>query len=141
MEDYHTHYIGKTKNGNQFWAYQTFVFTKPPHEILITENWGKFRREYVVLHTYDKEGDLKETKYWFAGTTDKSSEEEIEKKLEEFVKNLGEIVFCPIEIKLFQTKIEQFTFGLIPNEEFKSINLEPSSLISFYEPWDGEYFT
>jgi hypothetical protein len=77
-EDYHTHYIGKTKDGRQFFGYQTFVFPKGVH--LKVEN--------------------------------------------------------PI-----QTLIDGFVFGLIPNEEDQTLNLQPSSTISFQEPRDGEYYT
>lgn len=33
------------------------------------------------------------------------------------------------------------TFGLVVNEEIEAVDLQPSSTISFHEPWDGEYDT
>ena len=57
------------------------------------------------------------------------------------VKELGEVTFCDIEVKLFNTLIDGVEFGLIPDPEFKCIDLQPSSTISFTEPWDGSYST
>ena len=57
------------------------------------------------------------------------------------VSKLERIKYCNIEVELFTTKIEGIEFGLTKNEEDKSINLQPSSTLAFYEPWDGEYYT
>lgn len=138
MEDYHTHHIGNYENGNQFWGYRTFVSTEK--SILEGEDWGKYRREYAVLYLFDKEGDFKEAKYEFAGTTD-SLQFNIEERIEEMISKLGEIEYCNIEVKLFEIEIDGFKFGLIPNEKLKIIELQPSSTIAFDEPWDGEYWT
>jgi len=138
MEDYHTHHIGKYENGNQFWGYETFVFTERP--IPEGEDWEKYRREYAVLYLFDNEGSFKEAKYEYAGTTN-SLKFNTNDKIEEMVSELGEIEYCDIEIKLFEIEIEGFKFGLVPNEEAEMIELQPSSTISFEEPWDGEYYT
>lgn len=134
MEDYHTHHIGKYENGSQFFGYGTFVFT----EIPIPENWEKYRREYAVLYLFDEEGNFKEAKYEFAGTSD-SLKFDTEDKIEEFLSKLGEIEYCNIKIKSFEIEIDGFKFGLIPNEESEMIELQPSN--TFGEPWDGEYDT
>lgn len=138
MEDYHTHHIGKYDNGNQFWGYGTFVFTERP--ISKGEDWEKYRREYAVLYLFDKEGNFKEAKYEFAGTSD-SLKFDIETKIEEMISKLGEIEYCKIEVKLFEIEIDGFKFGLIPDEASEMIYLQPSSTIAFGEPWDGEYWT
>jgi hypothetical protein len=57
------------------------------------------------------------------------------------VNELGEVEFRDIAIKPFKTVIDGVEFGLIPNEETQSIELQPSSTIVFSEPWNGEYFT
>ena len=138
MEDYHTHYIGKYENGNQFLGCETFVFTTK--QFPEGEKWQKYRREYTVLYLFDKEGNFNEAKYEFAGTTH-SLKFDTNEKTEEMVTQLGEIEYCNIEVKLFEIEIDGFKFGLIPNEESKMIELQPSSTISFSEPWDGEYYT
>lgn len=138
MEDYHTHHIGKYEYENQFWGYETFVFTERP--IPDGEDWEKYRREYAVLYLFDKEGNFKEAKYEFAGTSD-SIKFDIEEKIEELVSQLGKIEYCNIEVKPFEIKIDGFKFGLIPNEESEMIEFQPSNTIAFGEPWDGEYWT
>jgi hypothetical protein len=65
----------------------------------------------------------------------------IREKLEEMIKKLGKTEFCDIEVKPFQTTIDGVVFGLVPNDEYGSVDLQPSSTISFQEPWDGEHYT
>ena len=137
MEDYHTHYLGKTEDGRQFFGYQTFVFQNG----IPASDWEKHRREYVVLYLFDKDGNYFETKHWYAGTTSETKDSKTEEKLQQMVSELGPVEFQDIEVKPFQTKIDGFIFGLVPNEEYESVDLEPSSTISFQEPWDGEYDT
>lgn len=141
MEDYHTHYLGQAADGRLFWAYDTFVFTKPHADIPKDDDWQKYRREYAIIHTFDKDGNYLTTKHWDAGLTINLSDQLIEEKLEEFVSELGDTTFKDIEIKLFQTQIDGITFGLIADEESEMIHLQPTSKISFQEPWDGEYYT
>ena len=136
-EDYHTHYLGKTQDGKLFWGYETFVFPKghPTNEL---ENK---RRDYIVLHVFDKTGTYLTTDYYFEGLIGETPSSVTEQKLEEMVAKLGNVVYCDIKVKLFQTEIDGFIFGLIPDEENEVVNLEPSSTISFSAPWDGEYDT
>ena len=141
MEDYHTHYLGQCSDGRLFWGYETYAFSKPVDEITGDEDWKNYRWEYVVLHTFDKKGNYITTKYWFAGTTADADNEKMKTKLQEMVSNLGQVEFKDIKVKTFQTLIDGFTFGLVPDKENLTIELQPSSTISFQEPWDGEYFT
>jgi formate hydrogenlyase regulatory protein HycA len=141
MEDYHTHYLGQCSDGRLFWGYETFVFSKPMDEITGDEDWKKSRWEYAVLHTFDKKGNYLTTKHWFAGTTADVDNEKIKVKLQEMVSDLGQTEFKDIKIKTFQTVIDGFIFGLVPDNESLTVELQPSSTISFQEPWDGEYFT
>jgi formate hydrogenlyase regulatory protein HycA len=141
MEDYHTHYLGKVADGRLFWGYQTFVFDKPYAEIQQEDNWRKHRKEYALVHTFDTNGNYLTTKSWVADSTTNLNEKQLEDKLEEFVKELGDIFLQDIEIKIFQTRIDNIIFGLVVDEETQMINLQPSSTISFQKPWDGEYNT
>ena len=145
IEEYHTHYLGTFGKRNiwgqarKFWGYTTFVFTKPYSEIV--GDWQDYRNEYAILHIFDKNGKHVETKHWFGGTTKQIDNVALDRKLEEMIHELGEIKFEDIKIELFQVEIDGVVFGLIPNEEFESIDLQPSSTISFSEPWDGSYDT
>jgi len=138
IEDYHTHYLGRVNDGRLFWGYETFVFTKPYSEIKEGE-WKKFRKEYAILHTFDSNGNLLETKNWSKFTDDDSAD--TSDMLDKMCTGFGSFVYNNIEIKVFQTIIDGIAFGLIPNSETNTIDLQPSSTISFSEPWDGEYYT
>jgi len=82
-----------------------------------------------------------ETNHWYAGTVLESNASAKAKRLEEMVNELGRIEFSDIAVKLFQTVIDGVVFGLVPNYEYEVVELEPSSTLSFQEPWDGEYYT
>ena len=141
IEDYHTHYLGQVADGRLFWGYQTFVFDKSYSGIQQGEDWQKHRKEYVLVHMFDKDGNYITTKYWVAGLPSDVNDQQLEDKLNTLVKELGDIVFKDIEIKLFQVQIDNIIFGLVIDENNKLINLQPGSSISFHEPWDGEYYT
>lgn len=140
IEDYHTHYLGHISNGQLFWGYQTFAFTKPFSDLEQSDDWEKYKKEYVVVHTFEKDGSYLTTNYWYSLTID-TNEKQLEDKLQEMVSELGDIDFQDIEIKIFQIQIDNVTFGLVADQESEMINLQPSSTISFQEPWDGEYYT
>ena len=140
MEDYHTHYLGKTVDGRLFWGYETFAYS-PPFAQTKDGNVWQYRSDYAVLHLFDAEGNYRSSKSFTGGKGILPKGDILTDKLEEWVSELGGFTYCDIEIKLFQTIIDGFTFGLIPSSEFSMINLQPSSTISFQEPWDGEYYT
>lgn len=140
MEDYHTHYLGQCSDGRLFWAYETFFYSKSLQEIQNNE-WKKYRKEYALLHTFDKAGNYLDTAYVYAGTSEETGGVPLENEIEKLVATLGEVEYKDIEVKLFQTIIDGYVFGLVADEETGMIDLEPGSLISFMEPWDGEYYT
>ena len=141
MEDYPTHYLGKTSRGIRFWAYETFVFTKPYHEIKQGEDWRVYRKEYVLLHKFNRWGRHLGTDYWFAGTTAECDNDQMAKKIGDMIDALGKVKYCDIKISLFQAVIDGVVFGLVVDSNSTSIVLQPSSTISFQPPWDGEYYT
>ena len=138
MEGYHTHYIGVMKNGNQFFGYTTFAFVenKPIHK-----DWEEKRKEYSVIYIFDKKGNLINTECKFIGFTNEIKFDKPKIELDNMMLNLGLIKFQDIKVKPFKTTIDNIVFGLIPVNENKSIILEPSNTIAFFEPWDGEYYT
>ncbi|HZY83142.1 MAG TPA: hypothetical protein VFE50_26665 [Cyclobacteriaceae bacterium] len=137
MEDYHTHYIGKIADGRQFFGYESFVF---PSGVPANE-WQSQRKEYVVLYIFDSDGNHLETLHWFAGTTAEQSQGATTQWLEKKISELGDFEYTDINVKPFQTIIDGVVFGLVPNEEYEVVELEPGSAIAFHEPWDGEYDT
>jgi hypothetical protein len=140
MEDLYTDYLGKTADGKLFWGYETFAYS-PQYAQIKDENKLQYRSDYAVLHLFDNDGNYQSSKSFTSGKGVLQEGGILTDKLEEWVSELGEVTYCDIEIKLFQTIIDGLTFGLIPNIEFNMIDLQPGSLISFQEPWDGEYYT
>ena len=138
MEDYHTHYLGKTNDGKLFFGYETYA-NKKPHWEVKPELQSKNRIDIAVLYLFDKKGRFITSKHWL---TDLDEERQnTTEKLEEMIAEFGQITFCDIEIEIFKTTIDGIQCGLIPDEEYESVGLYPSSTISFQEPWDGEYET
>lgn len=138
MVDYHTHYIGKYDNGKQFFGYQHFVNDISNNDT----DWTKRRHEYVLLYLFNEEGDLISYDYWYAGTTSDLNCD-TEKKLKEMIKKLGKVKYCNIKVKPFQIEIDNHIFGLIAfqDSDYERVELYPSNVIAFTEPWDGEYDT
>lgn len=122
-------------------GYETFAYS-PPITQIKDNNYWQYRFDYAVLHLFDDEGNYQSSKSFTSGKGVLPKGDIMTEKLEEWVAELGEVTYCDIEIKLFQTVIDEFTFGLIPNRDGDhSIDLQPGSTISFQEPWDGEYYT
>jgi len=136
-KDYHTHYLGELEDGRLFFGYETFVFPGG----YSGGNWQEERVEYAIVYLFDSEGNHVETLHELVG---KTSEIELGKSnviLKGLLDPLGKLNFRNIEVKPFQTEIDGVVFGLVPNAEYETVDLEPNSTISFHEPWDGEYDT
>lgn len=136
MEDHHTHYLGRVADGRLFWGYETFTFDVPVAERRGSD-WVKTRREYAVLHVFDDQGKYLSTRWHRAD----SSGNDFEELIEGWIEELGAFEYCDIAVGLFQTTIDGRVFGLVADAKTGLINLQPSSTISFQEPWDGEYYT
>ena len=139
-EGSHTHYLGKCSDGRLFWAYDTFAFIKSIDETRWWEDPKIERKEYALLHTFDKDGNYLDTTYEIIGPNSETTGKTPNDYLEVLVKTLGTVVYKNIRIKLFETVIDGITFGLIPEEEDELIYLQPSRSVIFGEPWNGVYF-
>lgn len=139
IEDYHTHYLGKTSDGRRFWGYETFAYS-PKFADIQEADTSRYRSDYVVLHLFDKKGNYLSSRSFSPGKGIAVGFE-LTEMLETWISELGRTKYCNIEIKPFSTVIDGFIFGLIPDDTNTSLELQPSSTISFLEPWDGEYYT
>jgi hypothetical protein len=142
IEDYHTHHIGMTEDGKQFFGYEFFIAPKDfvyPSGISALDR-KKYYRAYVVLYIFDKEGNYLMTNHWSAGVSE-TDDSITSAKMEQMIYELGNVEFKDILIKPFQTVIDGYIFGLIIDEKLRTVELQPGSAISFHEPWDGEYDT
>lgn len=140
IEDLHTQFIGRAKDGKQFLGLTPFVYSLPYATIPEGANWQDYRRQYAVLHVFDEEGNYLYTQHWYGGTTAECNEEELTEKLVEMITHLGEVDYTNVAVKLFQTYIDGYMFGFEVNEVNETVRLLPSDIL-FAEPWDGEYYT
>lgn len=136
MEDLHTEFVGRCADGTQFFLNEVSV-----HQGAHTENRAASCHEYLVLYLFDSDGYYLKHKYWYGGTTATCNQRVLDAKRHELLATLGNVKYCDIAVRLFSVQIDNITFGLIPNTEHESVELEPGSQISFTEPWDGEYYT
>lgn len=126
MPDLHTAHIGQYGDSEQF---------------LITEhlvpslNDDSLAREYIALYCFDSSGKL--TSHKIAGPLAFDTEATVDSLLSDLAGHkFGDIYVAP-----FQVTFDGRIFGLLPNAEQGTIQLEPGAMITFMEPWDGEYYT
>jgi hypothetical protein len=139
-EHYHTHYVGRLKNGGQFMG---FIVAIPPKAS--THRTTRKVRWYAVLHRFDSSGNHLGTESLFLGTQTYASElNDPEGKLKKMIAKLGPSKYGAVEIKLFSTLIDGSVFGLVDASEleksYQRIDLVPNGL-AFFPPWDGTYET
>lgn len=125
IADYHTHYVGRIReSGGLFWG------------ILASKSLQTLTRHFSVVFLFSQEG-----KFLHSIHTSSDVRPTSDAELARLVKTLGPVKFQNIKVDLFTTLIEGIVFGLVPNPDSGFINLQPGSIISFYPPWDGEYWT
>ena len=153
-DDYHGKYVGKIRNGDQFFI--TTPFT--------SETFEEKSREYVVLYMFDAAGGLKrfvideldsradlvgeDLAKLLLGNLVKNYES-AQAIIDMHIKELGEISYEDITVRLFSFKKDGVEFGLVPGvdddgqeeNQVPYIILQPGNYMVFKEPWDGEYDT
>lgn len=140
IEDLQTNYIGKAADGRLFLGYET-MFNSRPNKGLTGKEWEQQRVNYAVMHFFNANGDYLNSKSFCTLRNGQYSDIKGEELLEKWTAELGDVALGDIKVRLFETVIDGFTFGLIPNLKNRFINLEPGAVISFAAPWDGEYYT
>lgn len=125
MVDLHTNLIGCSSEG-QFM-------------IVDYSDWIDGNNVYVVRYLFHASGELTNVKH---STLDKNaSQDEIHNQKNAFLCELEPYELCDICVHPFEVKIDSITFGLVYSDETQSVDLEPGPLITFMDPWDGEYYT
>lgn len=138
--DYVTHHLGIFRGCRQFMGFVTATLPSPS-----PTDWEVHKRWYAVLHRFDPLGDHLGTDAWFAGTSADGEDEAIDRaRLSEMIESLGRIMYCDIDVKLFQVEVDGQIFGLVdgsdPEEGIERVLLLPNDL-AFFAPWDGSYDT
>jgi formate hydrogenlyase regulatory protein HycA len=138
-DEFYMKNIGHAADGRQFMGF--VVATLPMRKL--DEDWPRHKRWYAVLHIFDDEGTHLRSDHWFSGTTADGEDTVCAKaksKLKKMITQLGHVTFDDVAVRLFSVTIEGHRFGMIADEEFGTVSLEPNDFV-FYPPWDGEYDT
>ena len=136
-DDYAAEYIGRTKNGRQFFLTTPFV----PG---LGSDPG---REFIALYIFDKAGHLQSATVDDLGSRAAMNKEARVARKNEMLSSLGEIKYQRIKVAPFVIEIFGVEFGFIPSppEELGddwSVIVEPGNYMCFWPPWvSGEYDT
>lgn len=130
-DDYHAQYVGKTKDGQQF-------FLTIPFEPAVA---GKPGCEFVALYLFDKAGTLVEATIDSFGPRANLDHEARIKRRDELLASLGDISFKRIKIAPFQVERFDSTFGLIAQQtddgDQWQVIVEPGNYMCFWSPWNS----
>jgi hypothetical protein len=136
MEDLHTGLIGRCEAG------QFFITDSLPVAVDSDFKLTEKDRPYVVRYLFKLDGEFSNAEH---AKIECLSQREClhlaDEKKRKFLGDLGPYSFCDIVVKPFEMTLNGIKFGLVYCEETDSINLEPGPVITFMEPWDGEYYT
>ena len=97
--------------------------------------------EYAIVYLFDSDGNYIGNLHELAGKTSEIELGKSSQMLKVLLDSLGKLNYKNIEVKPFSIIINGIQFGLIPDDETQSIELQPCSTIAFFEPWNGEYDT
>lgn len=126
MPDLQTSHVGRFNVSDQF-----FLVHHAAHSEVCASGNG----EYAALYCFDRNGKL--TTHKIIGPLKTVADVSMRQLLAE----LGPHEFRDIFVAPFQVRFDGQVFGLVPDSESGTITLQPGSIITFMEPWDGEYYT
>ena len=136
-DDYAAEYVGRTKNGRQFFLTTPFV----PG---LGTNPG---REFIALYIFDKAGHLQSATVDDLGSRAAMDKEARVARRNEMLASLGEVRYQRIKVAPFVIEIFGVEFGFIPSPPDErgddwSVIVEPGNYMCFWPPWtSGEYDT
>jgi hypothetical protein len=126
MPDLHTAHVGRFHDSEQFFLAEHLVTS------MVDDSQS---REYVALYCFDSAGMLTRHKIV------RHRRVEIDETVNALLAELGPHRFMDICVSPFEVTFDDLRFGLIPDSQRGTITLQPGSIITFMEPWSGEYFT
>lgn len=138
-DDYKAKYVGRTKDGRQFFLTTPFV----PADAVGTLTG----REFLALYLFDQAGGLLSAEIDDLGPRAGMDEVARVSRRDELLASLGELEYRRIKVAPF--KVERFgvEFGFIPQppeepDEDWCVIVEPGNYMCFWPPWtSGEYDT
>lgn len=126
MPDPQTAHVGRFNVSGQFFL---------AHHAVYSEGGAVPTCQYAALYCFDGAGLI--TTHKIIGPLETVTGDTVRQLLE----GLGPHEFRDIFVAPFQVPFDGRVFGLLPDSERGTITLEPGSMITFMEPWDGEYYT
>lgn len=141
-DDYKAKYVGKLKDGSQFFL--TFPFV-PRLE-------GSKGGDYIALYQFDEFGALVKADIFDEKQEGLTTETAVEAFTQRLLQSLGPHKFQDIAVTPFSVTAFGIQFGLIfdPGDEEEDddddepsiwVTVEPGNYMAFYPPWDGDYDT
>ena len=132
-DDYHTKYVGKTENGEQFFLTTPFIAGGD---------------EFVALFIWYRDGIFKEAIIDNLGPRTTMDEVERTRIFKKRLDDLGDYKLSVIDVEPFEIEKFNTKFGLFykkvyfeDDEPYECIEFHPGDFISFYPPWEGDYDT
>ncbi len=132
-DDYSARYVGRTKDGRQFFLTTPFIPAGP----------GAYKgREFLALYVFDKNGVLLSATVDDLGTRDRMDEDARVARRDQLLASLGEVKYRRIKVAPFKLEIFGVIFGFIPQApeeagEDWSVIVEPGDYMCFWPPWSG----
>jgi hypothetical protein len=131
-DDYHAEYVGRTKDGRQFFLDVPFV----PGE-----------REFIALYVFDKAGRLVSATIDDLGPREALDEPARMARRDALLASLGPVKYGRIRVAPFRVEMFGVEFGFIPappDEPGGSwrVTVQPGDVMCFFPPWtSGVYDT
>jgi hypothetical protein len=138
-DNYSSEYVGRTKDGRQFFLTTPFV----PAEQVATSTG----REFIALYVFDKAGQLQSATIDDLGPRATMDEAVRLARRDALLVSLGEVKYQRIKVAPFRIEMFGVEFGFLPQppeepDEDWSVIVEPGNYMCFWPPWtSGDYDT
>jgi hypothetical protein len=129
-DDYHAEYVGRTKDGRQFFLTTPFV----PGE-----------REFIALYVFDKAGQLRSATIDDLGPRETMDEAARLARRDALLASLGPVKYGRIRVAPFRIEMFGVEFGFIsqppeePGEDW-SVIVMPGDVMCFSPPWSRGWY-
>jgi hypothetical protein len=138
-DDYAAEYVGRTKDGRQFFLTTPFV---PADEVGTSTG-----REFIALYVFHKDGNLQSVTIDDLGPRVGMDKAARVARRGAMLASLGQVKYQRIKVAPFRIEVYGVEFGFIPQPpeepgEDWSVIVEPGNYMCFWPPWtSGDYDT
>lgn len=132
-DDYAARYVGRTKDGKQFFLTTPFV---PAMD-------NEPGTEFVALFLFDDDGNLVESNVENFGPRATMDQAKSKATITRWIEELGDLDYERIEIKPFALERFGYSIGLIAEQNAAGewlVSMLPGDYMVFFEPWDSGFY-